>query len=270
MALKEVHFGSNGPHYYDDTDTYDGGVTMKGVYTTGTMRVDGTPVHANDVARLGDIGTGLVSDAITVGTGSDVDIVLTFDANTNDGILTWMEDEDYFAFDDDILMDNSEYIYFGDTSSSIRHDGTNLEIADDAAIHLETNAFTLGDNTANDIVLTFNSNTNQGIMTWKDTGNTFEFNKNMTVTGSNQVRINDVNSRISSSTPGQLEVRGNTHVIIDVNGTSRGTFDPNGLAVIGRMIATNYYSGDNTKGLESFSGVITNLTVKDGLVTAAS
>ena len=40
------------------------------------------------------------SNAIDFGTNADVDIVLTFNALTADGILTWMEDEDYFLISD--------------------------------------------------------------------------------------------------------------------------------------------------------------------------
>ena len=56
-------------------------------------------------------------DSITFGTGTAAtDITLTFDAETNDGVITWMEDEDYFKFSDDILMNTTERINFHDTA----------------------------------------------------------------------------------------------------------------------------------------------------------
>lgn len=60
--------------------------------------------------------TALATNAVTFGTGADTDISVTFDANTNDGVLTWMEDEDYFQFSDDILMSTTEKIQFRDTA----------------------------------------------------------------------------------------------------------------------------------------------------------
>ena len=39
--------------------------------------------------------------APTIGAGAaGTDIALTFDGETNDGVITWMEDEDYFRFSD--------------------------------------------------------------------------------------------------------------------------------------------------------------------------
>ena len=43
------------------------------------------------------------------------DIVITFDGETNDGVLKWMEDEDYFEFSDDLLIATTEKIQFRDT-----------------------------------------------------------------------------------------------------------------------------------------------------------
>jgi len=64
----------------------------------------------------GTISQTFTSDSITFGSGSDTDIVLNFNANTADGVLTWMEDEDYFQFSDDILMSTAERINLRDTA----------------------------------------------------------------------------------------------------------------------------------------------------------
>ena len=55
-------------------------------------------------------------DALTIGSGADTDVSLTFDANSADGVITWMEDEDYFQFSDDILMSTTERINLRDTA----------------------------------------------------------------------------------------------------------------------------------------------------------
>ena len=73
--------------------------------------------HTHDGSTAGDGGplSTLYSNAISMGTNADTDIVLTFNANSNDGVITWMEDEDYFKFSDDILINSTERINFYDT-----------------------------------------------------------------------------------------------------------------------------------------------------------
>jgi len=71
--------------------------------------------HDGTAAEGGPI-SALASNSITFGTGADTDIAITFDGNTSDGVLTWMEDEDYFQFSDDILMSTTEKIQFRDTA----------------------------------------------------------------------------------------------------------------------------------------------------------
>ena len=76
-------------------------------------------------------------DSFTIGTGADTDITLTFDANTADGVITWKEDEDYFQFSDDILMNSTEKINFGDTGTFIHQssDGV-LTIESDTTVDI--------------------------------------------------------------------------------------------------------------------------------------
>ena len=69
--------------------------------------------HDGSAGEGGPIA-GLLSNAIALGAGQDVDIVLTFNANSNDGVITWMEDEDYFKISDDILINSTERINFYD------------------------------------------------------------------------------------------------------------------------------------------------------------
>jgi hypothetical protein len=65
----------------------------------------------------------------------DADVVLTLGTGaTNTGVLSWMEDEDYFKFSDDILLPDNELIKFGTgVDASIYYDGTNLLINPKAA-----------------------------------------------------------------------------------------------------------------------------------------
>jgi len=72
--------------------------------------------HDGTTGEGGPIST-MAGHALTFGAGtSGTDIVITFDGETNDGVLKWMEDEDYFEFSDDILIATSEKIQFRDTA----------------------------------------------------------------------------------------------------------------------------------------------------------
>ncbi len=75
---------------------------------------DGTAAEGGPVAKL--LGT-----AITIGDGTaGTDIAVTFDGETNDGVITWMEDEDLFKFSDaiNVGVDDTGYDvkFFGATS----------------------------------------------------------------------------------------------------------------------------------------------------------
>ena len=95
---------------------------------------DGTTGEGGDVTKL--LGT-----AITIGDGTaGTDIVVTFDGETSDGVLTWMEDEDHFKFSDDIVVDGTKRLYFNDEGGDYIHgDGTDLNIVSGADINIPAN-----------------------------------------------------------------------------------------------------------------------------------
>lgn len=78
--------------------------------------VDGGVIEASDLnAEFDQLASAFLQP--TFGTGAaGTDIALTFDGETNDGIITWMEDEDYFQFSDDILMTTTEKVLFRDSA----------------------------------------------------------------------------------------------------------------------------------------------------------
>ena len=91
---------------------------------------DGTTAEGGPVTKL--LGT-----AITIGDGtSGTDIAVTFDGESADGVLTWMEDEDYFKFSDDILVNSTEKLMFQDTGTYIysNADGDLDVVSDGTAI----------------------------------------------------------------------------------------------------------------------------------------
>ena len=91
--------------------------------------------------------SALVSNAITFGTGADTDIAVTFDANSNDGVITWKEDEDYFEFSDDVLLATTEKVQFRDTAIHISSstDGQ-LDLVADTEIQLAATTIDMNGN----------------------------------------------------------------------------------------------------------------------------
>ena len=102
---------------------------------------DGTAAEGGPVTKL--LGTAITIGDATAGT----DIAVTFDGETSDGVLTWMEDEDYFKFSDEVLMNSTEKLLFGDTGTYIHQsaDGV-LDLVSDTEI--EINATTIDINGA--------------------------------------------------------------------------------------------------------------------------
>ena len=102
---------------------------------------DGTAAEGGPVTKL--LGNTLTFGAATAGT----DITVTFDGETSDGVLYWMEDEDHFKFADDIVVDSSKKLYFYDEGGEyISGDGTDLNLVSGADINIPANiGLTFGD-----------------------------------------------------------------------------------------------------------------------------
>ena len=179
----------------DPTNFVDGEVIQASDFTTEFNAIDAafeTGGHQHD----GTDGEGgaiekLLSNTITFGTGADTDISVTFNANTTDGVLTWMEDEDYFQFSDDILLTTTEKLQLRDTAiflhssadgqadlvadSVIQVTAPTVNVEASTAITLESDSVTLGEGGDTDIVLTFNANTSDGVLKWMEDEDYFEF-----------------------------------------------------------------------------------------------
>ena len=84
--------------------------------------VDGGTIEASDLNdEFDQLASAFLAPTFGVGTAG-TDIVMTFDGETNDGVITWMEDEDLFKFSDaiNVGVDGTGYDvkFFGDTSGS--------------------------------------------------------------------------------------------------------------------------------------------------------
>ena len=92
--------------------------------------------------------TTLLGNTLSFGDGTtDADIVITFNANNNDGVLSWKEDEDYFEFSDDVLLASTEKLQFRDTAIYINSstDGQ-LDLIADTEIQLAATTIDINGN----------------------------------------------------------------------------------------------------------------------------
>ena len=105
--------------------------------------------HKHDGSTAGDGGpiSTLFSNAVSMGTNANTDVAVTFNATTNDGVLTWMEDEDYFKFSDEVLLEGAEKLHFRDTAIYINSstDGQ-LDIVADTEIQIAATTIDMNGN----------------------------------------------------------------------------------------------------------------------------
>jgi cytoskeletal protein CcmA (bactofilin family) len=105
--------------------------------------------HTHDgTANEGGPITKLLGNTLTFGAGTaGTDITITFDGETSDGVLKWMEDEDYFEFSDDILIASTEKLQFRDTAIYINSstDGQ-LDLVADTEIQIAATTIDINGN----------------------------------------------------------------------------------------------------------------------------
>ena len=108
---------------YTRQSTYSDGDTITSAHTNdefdqllAAFAASTGHTHDGTAGEGGPIST-MAGHALTMGAGTTgTDIVITFDGESNDGVLKWMEDEDYFEFSDDLLIASTEKIQFRDTA----------------------------------------------------------------------------------------------------------------------------------------------------------
>ena len=211
------------------------------------------------------------SDNLVIGTGAaGVDYALTFDGESNDGVITWKEDEDYFEISDDILLSTTEKLYFRDTAISLSSttDGQADLVADttiqvtaptvnieaSTAITLESDAITLGENGNTDVVLNFNATSNDGVLTWKEDEDYFELSDDLLIASTEKLYFNDTSQFIQGSSATVLAIGATDE--IDLTATA---IDINGAVDISNGLTST--GAANVLGATSFSDAsITNVT----------
>ena len=226
--------------------------------------------HTHDgTANEGGPITKLLGNTLTFGAGTaGTDISITFDGETSDGVLKWMEDEDYFEFSDDILVASTEKLQFRDTAIYINSstDGQ-LDLVADTEIQI---AATTVDINASNVDISGNltvggtldlsdqSFTNVGSLQLDSIAGDADTNTSITFSGSDVITV---------ATGGSTAFTVNADQSVTFSGAV--SFGDNNITNVG-SIALDTITADGTDvTIDSGGDIIldadgANVTIKDG------
>ena len=274
---------------YTDGDTITAAHTndefqqLLAAFTANTGHThDGTAGEGGPITSL--LGTSITIGNATAGT----DITVTYDGESNDGVMKWMEDEDYFEFSDDILMATTEKIQFTNTSNYIHSASAgNIDLVAATEIHLVSTTInmdgavdisgaftldgaTLAETISDTVGAMVTSNTETGIsVTYDDADNTIDF-----VVGAGAI----VNSMLADDAVGADELAANAVVtasIVDANVTTAKIADGNVTtakiaadAITGAKIADDAINSEHYADGSIDTAHIADLQITTGLIAA--
>jgi hypothetical protein len=202
---------------------------------------------ANDVLVTDGSGSWsfedeLVLGNLTIGRGVDgTDYTLTFDGYNNDGVITWMEDEDYFQFSDDILMSSTEKIQFRDTAiyAYSSQDGY-LDIVADSRLVLNSPYIFIGAAAADvNYALVFDGESNDGYLYWMEDEDYFRFEDDIFLNdGENLVLGTTTGSMVGSTASQKLAFWGATPIVQQAHiADSAGLWTVDGQDTVNAILA---------------------------------
>tara|TARA_R100001129_G_scaffold185256_2_gene172764 strand:- start:17762 stop:20599 length:2838 start_codon:yes stop_codon:yes gene_type:complete len=238
-------------------DEFDAIVTAFG---TSGHNHDGTAGNGGALSKL----TG--SNSITIGAATaGTDITVTFDGETNDGVFLWMEDEDYFKYNDDIMIIDNETLIFGsDSDWTIKYD----ESGDDDLVLTGSDISVESATSAKPVMTLFNSNADAN-------GATLKFKKDGTSAATSDVVGNidflSEDAGAVATTYGRIQ-----STIVDVTaGGEQGGIDfyvaeNDGTLTKGMSIQGASSDGDITVDISTHDGTAGGLKLGGTLVTATA
>ena len=153
-------------------------------------------------------------------------------------------------------------------STGHTHDGTTAEGG--PITKLLGTAITIGDGTAGaDIAVTFDGETSDGVLTWKEDEDYFEFSDDILVASTEKLQFRDTAIYINSSTDGQLDLVADTEIqlaatTVDLN----GNLDVSGSITLGGTTITSTASELNI--LDGVTSTAAELNILDGVTATAS
>ena len=238
---------------YTRQSSYSDGDTITAAHTNDEFNQLEAAFNADtghDHSGAGEGGpiASLASHGITFGARTaGTDITVTWAGEDNDGVLKWMEDEDYFEFSDDILIASTEKLQFGDTATFLQQssDGV-LRIDGEATIDLNAStAVTVSNDLKLDsdsAVLGYGSDNDVTLTHVADTA--------LLLNSTRQLQFGDSGTYIHQSADGVLDLVSDTE--IEINAT---TVDLNGNLDV---------SGTFTLASTALSSTAAELNLLDG------
>jgi hypothetical protein len=202
--------------------------------------------------------SALAVNTVTIGAGTvNSDVIVTFDGEERDGILRWIghdnsgAEDDHFRFDDDVMVNLAEKLYFRDTAIYINSstDGQ-LDLIADGTVLIDT---------AGDITL----DADGGDIFFKDAGTTFGSVTNssgnliiksgtttaITFSGANTTFAGTVTIGSAEISETELEILDGATVTTDeLNYSDTG-------ASVGTVVASKVVTVDSNKDVASFRNI---------------
>ena len=166
-------------------------------------------------------------------------------------------------------------------STGHTHDGTAAEGGPITKV-LGT-SITIGDGTAgSDIAVTFDGETSDGVLTWKEDEDYFEFSDDILVASTEKLQFRDTAIYINSSTDGQLDLVADTEIqltatTVDLNGNLdvSGSITLGGTAITSTAAELNILDGVTAtaaelNALDGITSTVAELNIVDGGTSATS
>ena len=166
-------------------------------------------------------------------------------------------------------------------STGHTHDGTANEGG--AITKLLGNTLTFGAGTAGtDITITFDGETSDGVLLWKEDEDYFEFSDDILIASTEKLQFRDTAIYINSSADGQLDLVADTEIqlaatTVDLNGNLdvSGSITLGGTAITSTAAELNILDGVTStatelNALDGITSTVTELNIIDGDTSASS
>ena len=167
------------------------------------------------------------------------------------------------------------------SSTGHTHDGTTAEGG--AITKLLGNTLTFGAGTAGtDITITFDGETSDGVLLWKEDEDYFEFSDDILIASTEKLQFRDTAIYINSSADGQLDLVADTEIqlaatTVDLNGNLdvSGSITLGGTAITSTAAELNILDGVTStatelNALDGITSTVTELNILDGDTSASS
>jgi hypothetical protein len=165
-------------------------------------------------------------------------------------------------------------------STGHTHDGTTAEGGPITKLLGDTLTFGTGSDT--DVAITFDGNTSDGVLTWKEDEDYFEFSDDILVASTEKLQFRDTAIYINSSTDGQLDLVADTEIqlaatTVDLNGNLdvSGSITLAGTAITSTAAELNILDGVTSTAselniLDGVTSTTAELNILDGVTSTAS